>query len=77
MRTTFDPDADALYLSVTEAEVEETREAAPNVMIDLDASGRIVGVEILGVSKLPTAKPTAMAFEILAQRRNGKRHRAA
>jgi hypothetical protein len=32
-----------------EVEVAETKEAAPSVMIDLDASGQLIGVEVSSV----------------------------
>ena len=44
MRLTYDPHADALALTISTAEIAETIEAAPNVMLDLDASGGIVAV---------------------------------
>jgi uncharacterized protein YuzE len=33
-------------------------------MLDFDGDGRVIGIEILSISKLPGAKPTT-AFEIL------------
>ncbi len=34
-------------------------------MRDFDPESRVIGVEILGVSKLPGARPMQMAFEVL------------
>ena len=34
-------------------------------MLDFDGHGRVIGIEILSVSKLLDAKPMQMAFEIL------------
>ena len=65
MRMTYDPEADALYLYVAEAAVAETREVAPNVMVDLTEAGELVGVEVLAVSGRPGANPMAVAFEVL------------
>ena len=69
MRMTYDPAADAAYLYLTERspeapEVARTEEVAPGVMLDFDQESRVIGVEILGVSKLG-AKPMQMAFEVL------------
>ena len=50
--TTFDPEADAVYIYLGEGEVAETEEVAPNVMLDFDADGRVVGVEVLTASKV-------------------------
>jgi uncharacterized protein YuzE len=69
MRMTYDPAADAMYLYLTEraegAEVARTEEAAPGLMLDFDSDGQVIGIEMLSVSKLPSAKPMQMAFEIL------------
>ena len=51
MKLEFDPQADAVYLELTEAEVEESREVQSGVILDYDAEGQVVGIEVLGVSK--------------------------
>ena len=51
MRLEFDPQADAFYLELTEAEVEESKEIQPGIIMDYDAEGRVVGIEVLYVSK--------------------------
>jgi uncharacterized protein YuzE len=70
MRVTYDPRADAMYLYLAERtpgtfEVARTEEVSTGVMLDFDAENRVIGIEILSVSKLPGAKPMEMAFEIL------------
>ena len=71
MRVTYDPAADAMYLYLTERaegfEVARTEEVAAGVMLDLDGESRVIGIELLSVSKLPGAKPMQMAFEILTR----------
>ena len=64
MRLTYDPDADALSLTVSTAAIAVTEEVAPNAMVDLDEAGEIVAVEVLGVSRRPDAEPMALAFQI-------------
>ena len=51
MRTSYDPEADAFYarFAPEETKIESTQEVASGVMLDLDAEGRLVGVEVLGV----------------------------
>ena len=71
MRMTCDPAADAMYLYLTERspgtpDVARTEEVAPGVMLDFDVEDRVIGLEILSVSRLPDAKPMQMVFEILA-----------
>jgi uncharacterized protein YuzE len=65
MRVTYDPDADALYIYVSDAEIADTREIAPNVNLDITATGDVVGIEILAASARPGSNPMAIAFEIL------------
>jgi uncharacterized protein YuzE len=69
MRMTYDPEADASYLKVAEAPIAETREVAPNVLLDLTADGDLAGIEIRDVARRPGANPTAMAFELLTRDR--------
>ncbi len=47
----FDPAADAAYFEISDAEIETSREIEPGIIADLDAEGRIVGIEVLSVSK--------------------------
>jgi uncharacterized protein YuzE len=51
MKTTYDPAADAFYarFAPDSTAIAETREVAPNVNIDLDANGELVGIEVLHV----------------------------
>ena len=51
MKLEFDLQADAVYLELTDAEVEESKEIQPGIIMDYDAEGRIVGIEVLYVSK--------------------------
>jgi uncharacterized protein YuzE len=53
MKTSYDPAADAFYarFAPDSAVIIETREVAPNVNIDLDANGELVGIEVLHVSR--------------------------
>jgi uncharacterized protein YuzE len=51
MRLTVDKEADALYFRLDETPVVESEEVQPGVVLDFDARGTVVGVEILGLSK--------------------------
>ena len=51
MKLEFDPVADALYLEIGDGDVESSQEIKPGVILDYDAQGDIVGVEVLRVSK--------------------------
>lgn len=51
--TTYDPEADALYVYFLPkgTEVAETREVAVGIMHDLDEFGRLIGIEVVGAQK--------------------------
>lgn len=51
VRVEYDSKADAMYIWLRKAKYEITEEIADNVMIDLDKSGRIIGIEILDATK--------------------------
>lgn len=53
MRTTFDPEADAFYLYLSEdlyqrrASVKESEEVLPGIVLDFGEGGRLIGLEVL------------------------------
>ncbi len=51
MKTLYDPEADALYLRFADTPVAESEEVRPGIMLDFDASGRIVAIEVLDASE--------------------------
>lgn len=55
MKIEFDPIADALYVELASGEVEKTEEISPGVMLDFDASGNVLGLEMLYISKRENA----------------------
>jgi uncharacterized protein YuzE len=66
VRVRFDEHADALYLRLDESPVVESEEIRPGVVLDLDARGEIVGIEMLRVGRrLPTAELKHMEFELV------------
>jgi uncharacterized protein YuzE len=48
---TYDPDADAVYIYVARGKIERQEEAGPFIY-DVDAMGRVLGIEILSASKV-------------------------
>ncbi len=50
MRLKIDKESDALYLRLDEDAIIESQEVEPGVVLDFDANGRVVGVEILDLS---------------------------
>ena len=61
--TTYDVDADALYVRVAgkNVPVADTRELEPGVLLDLDAAGKVMGIEILGVRRRSAEPETEAA----------------
>jgi uncharacterized protein YuzE len=53
MRLSVDEAADALHLQRVDTDVIESEEVAPGIIVDYDASGEIVGLEILHLSERP------------------------
>jgi uncharacterized protein YuzE len=51
MRVRVDHNADAVYLNLTDRPIKDSEEVADGIVVDYDAEGRIVGVEILDASK--------------------------
>lgn len=51
MKIEFDQAADALYIELMEGEIEKTEEIKPGMILDYDASGNVLGVEVLYLSK--------------------------
>ena len=49
---TYDPEADAVYISLARRGIDATDEIAPNVFVDRDSEGKIVGIEVLTASKV-------------------------
>ena len=65
MKIEYDPKADAMYIRLLAGEVVDSDEVRDGVVFDYDAEGRVLGIEILDVSKR-SDNPREMAFEMLA-----------
>jgi len=50
MRLRIDRESGALCLHLGEAAVEESLEVEPGIVVDFDAAGRLVGIEVLTLS---------------------------
>ncbi len=51
MKITFDKEADAVYIEFGDGEFASNRKIDDNTIIDLDKNGKILGIELLDVSK--------------------------
>ena len=52
MRIQYDPLVDALYIKLRDGEIEESDEIARDFIVDYDASGAPVAIEILNASRV-------------------------
>ena len=51
MKIEYDREADALYILLRDAEIDDNLDIAEGVTVDLDANRQVIGFEILDVSK--------------------------
>jgi uncharacterized protein YuzE len=51
MRVKLDTESDALYFRLDESAIVESEELQAGVILDFNARGQVVGVELLDVSK--------------------------
>lgn len=65
MKADYDRKVDVLTVVFSDAPVEESDEVRPGVILDYDAAGNVVGMEILDASKR-IENPAAMEFAVRA-----------
>jgi uncharacterized protein YuzE len=64
MKIEFDQQADAMYIRLRAGTVAESDEVRPGVVLDFDAEGRVLGIEMLDVSQR-TDNPRELAMELV------------
>lgn len=68
MRLKVDRQADALYLTLSEALSSRSEEVSPGIIVDYDEQDRVVGIEMLYLSKrAPTTEIHRLLFESVPQ----------
>ena len=63
MKVTYDSDVDVVRIVLRDAPVAESDEGKPGVILDYDADGNVVGLEILDASKR-IENPRAVEYAI-------------
>ena len=63
MKVNYDTEVDVLRIVLSERSIVESDENRPGVILDYDADGNIVGLEILNASK-HTELPNACEFAV-------------
>ena len=67
MKLKVDREADALYLTLDEDAAAESEEVAPGIVVDYGADRRVVGIEMLYLSKrAPRLDTERLLFETVA-----------
>jgi uncharacterized protein YuzE len=64
MRVRIDPSADAVYIELVDREIVNSEELSDGIIVDYDAEGRIVGVEILDASRKTGDDTTLQRFNL-------------
>ena len=59
MRLSYDQEMDALFVRFAEEPIVESEEVRPGLVVDFDAAGRIVAIEVLDAREQMT--PQALA----------------
>jgi len=68
MRLKVDQQADALYLALGEASASRSEEVSPGIIVDYDEQDRVVGIEMLYLSKrAPETDIHRLLFEAVPQ----------
>ena len=66
MKLKIDNEADALYLTLDESGVVESKEVSPGIIVDYNADNNVVGIEMLYLSKrTPKLNKESLLFEMV------------
>ena len=52
MKFNYYPETDSLYISLSEKTSIDSQEIAPNIILDFDTEGKLVGIDIDQASKI-------------------------
>jgi uncharacterized protein YuzE len=64
MKVTYDPQTDTLRFLLSAAQIEESDEEKPGIILDYDKDGNVVGIEILDASER-MENPKAVEFAVV------------
>ncbi len=65
MKIRYDPDADAMYITLIDDEVDHTQEIDENTIVDFNKKGQVISVEFLFVKERNPAILKKLQFENL------------
>jgi len=61
MKISYYPDTDSLYIDLSEQPSAESREVSEGIVLDYDAEGRFVGIDIDNASKKVNLKTLTLS----------------
>jgi uncharacterized protein YuzE len=64
MKIEYDPKADAMYKRLKSGAIAKSDEIRPGLVIDFDADGKLLGIEMLDVSLL-TDNPRELSLSLV------------
>jgi uncharacterized protein YuzE len=65
MRVTYSEKDDALYVRMDESPILESEEVQPGLIVDFNATGQVIGIELHGVrERNPLVNPKSLQFEV-------------
>ena len=63
MKVIYDPDKDILQIAFVSAVIEETTQISPGLILDYDADGKVIGLEVRKASTRMDS-PYAISFDV-------------
>ncbi len=63
MKVVYDPEKNILQIALSGSAIAETAQVAPNLILDYDEDGQVVGLELRNASK-SVENPYAIAYEV-------------
>jgi len=66
MKVLYDPDVDVLSVLLSDAPVAESDQDKPGLILDYDAGGNVVGLEILDASKR-VGNPLSLEYAVTSR----------
>jgi uncharacterized protein YuzE len=65
LKVRYDPETDSLCIMLRDVPVEESDEVNPGLIVDYDAGGTPVAVEILNASRVFGKRPVSVEVELV------------
>lgn len=70
MKVSYDEEADALYIKLRDGDYDESDEVQEGIILDYDAEGNLIAIEILNASTRFTLQDlTNVSFELQSTRK--------